>query len=66
MYTNSNTIQHLSIQTAIGERDARLEQQVNINQQLATQLRQGEERLLHKDEELRQKNADISRLQGAV
>ena len=41
---------------ALRQKDARLEEEINRNQQLTTQLRV-------KDEELRQRNADISRLQ---
>ena len=48
------------------QKDARLGEQVNRNQQLTTQLREKDNSLRQREEELLHKNADISRLQGDV
>ena len=52
-------IKPLFVQADLYQEHARLELQINRNQLLTTQL-------WEKDEELRRKNADISRLQGEV
>ena len=52
-------LKHLSIQTDLHLKDARLEQLVDRNQQLTAQVKD-------KDEELQIRNANMSRLRGEV